>query len=174
MNPDPLASLDADQRLVATQLDDPVVVLAGAGSGKTRAITHRIAHAVAVGRYQPNATLAVTFTTRAAGEMRARLARLGVPSVQARTIHSAALRQAQYFWPRAYGTDLPPVSGQTFPLVARAANAVLGHASTPLLRDLAQEITWAKAGNVPAPEYPPLAAVAGRSVSGATPSRWRP
>ncbi|HSO70298.1 MAG TPA: UvrD-helicase domain-containing protein, partial [Arachnia sp.] len=112
-----LEALDPEQRRVATLLDSPVVVLAGAGTGKTRAITHRIAHAVSQGRYQPSATLAVTFTTRAAGEMRARLASLGVRGAQARTIHSAALRQCQFFWPQAYGVEFPRVAENTFGLV---------------------------------------------------------
>ena len=82
-------------------------VLAGAGTGKTRAITHRIAYGVATGVYEPTEVLAVTFTTRAAGEMRARLRALGARPVQARTFHSAALRQLRYFWPHVHGTELP-------------------------------------------------------------------
>ena len=96
-----LAGLDPEQQQVATRFGAPVVVIAGAGTGKTRALTHRIAYGVATGTYTANAVLAVTFTTRAAGELRSRLRELGVPAVQARTFHSAALRQAQYFWPRA-------------------------------------------------------------------------
>jgi len=95
-----LSGLDKDQRAVAVDVAGPLAVLAGAGTGKTRAITHRIAHAVLSGAQAPDSILAVTFTTRAAGEMRARLATLGVPRVQARTFHSAALRQIRYFWPR--------------------------------------------------------------------------
>src|SRR3712207_4587977 len=90
-----LEGLDPEQREVATALQGPVRVLAGAGTGKTRAITHRIAYGVASGVYQPTQVLAVTFTTRAAGELRTRLRVLGAEGVQARTFHSAALRQAQ-------------------------------------------------------------------------------
>ncbi len=72
-----LEGLDPEQRRVAEALRGPVRVLAGAGTGKTRAITHRIAHGVATGVYQPTEVLAVTFTTRAAGEMRGRLRNLG-------------------------------------------------------------------------------------------------
>ena len=89
-----LAGLDPEQREVATTLTGPVAVIAGAGTGKTRAITHRIAYGVATGVYNPTAVLAVTFTTRAAGELRGRLQQLGARGVQARTFHSAALRQA--------------------------------------------------------------------------------
>lgn len=163
---DPLGGLDPDQLEVAVEFDQPVAVLAGAGSGKTRAVTHRIAHAVSIGRYSATSTLAVTFTTRAAGEMRARLAALGVNGVQARTLHSAALRQAQYFWPRAYGTELPQVAPSTIGLVARATARTQRNPSTALLRDLAQEINWAKAGNVTISDYPALATLAGRTVSG--------
>ncbi|MBB1513973.1 ATP-dependent DNA helicase UvrD2 [Tessaracoccus sp. MC1627] len=161
-----LEALDPEQRRVATLLDAPVVVLAGAGTGKTRAITHRIAHAVSQGRYQPSATLAVTFTTRAAGEMRARLASLGVRGAQARTIHSAALRQCQFFWPQAYGVEFPRVAENTFGLVARAAHQVLGKSDTPLVRDLDSEISWAKTSNVSASRYPDVAQR--RSVAGAS------
>ena len=86
-----------------TALRGPVRVLAGAGTGKTRAITHRIAYGVAAGVYNPMEVLAVTFTTRAAGEMRTRLRTMGAGAVQARTFHSAALRQVRYFWPKVYG-----------------------------------------------------------------------
>src|SRR5213083_1545737 len=97
---DVLAALDPEQRDVATALRGPVCVLAGAGTGKTRAITHRIAYGVHAGLLPPAHVLAVTFTARAAGEMRGRLRELGVLGVQARTFHSAALRQLGYFWPR--------------------------------------------------------------------------
>lgn len=161
-----LDALDPEQRAVATRLDGPVVVLAGAGTGKTRAITHRIAHAVSEGRYSPTATMAVTFTTRAAGEMRSRLAVLGVRGAQARTIHSAALRQCQFFWPHAYGVAFPPVAENTFALVARAAHHVLGVSDTALVRDLDAEISWAKTSNVTPAQYVEMAE--GRSVNGAS------
>lgn len=164
-----LEALDPEQRRVATLLDAPVAVLAGAGTGKTRAITHRIAHAVSLGRYDAGATLAVTFTTRAAGEMRSRLAQLGVRAAQARTIHSAALRQCQFFWPQAYGVEFPRVAENTFGLVARAAHQVLGSSDAALVRDLGSEISWAKTSNVSAALYPEIGAR--RSVNGATPAQ---
>ena len=148
-----LDALDPEQREVALLLDVPLVVLAGAGTGKTRAITHRVAHAVREGRYAANATLAVTFTTRAAGELKTRLAGLGVRRVTARTIHAAALSQCRYFWPRAYGSEFPAVADNAFSLVARAAGQVLGNAETTLVRDLAAEISWAKSSNVPPSHY---------------------
>jgi DNA helicase-2/ATP-dependent DNA helicase PcrA len=102
-----LEHLDPEQREVATALHGPVCVLAGAGTGKTRAITSRIAYGVHSGIYVPQRVLAVTFTARAAGEMRSRLRDLGTVGVQARTFHAAALRQLRYFWPRYVGGELP-------------------------------------------------------------------
>src|SRR5215211_9454444 len=121
-----LAGLDPEQREVATTLGGPVAVIAGAGTGKTRAITHRIAYGVAMGAYNPTSVLAVTFTTRAAGELRGRLQQLGAYGVQARTFHSAALRQAQYFWPRIHGDELPSILD----------NRMRVRVDTPKLRDL--------------------------------------
>ena len=102
-----LAALDNDQRAVALATRGPVCVIAGAGTGKTRAITHRIAYAAAIGTMDPQKVLALTFTSRAAGEMRTRLRSLGVPTVAARTIHSAALKQLIYFWPTVFGGRVP-------------------------------------------------------------------
>jgi DNA helicase-2/ATP-dependent DNA helicase PcrA len=153
-----LDRLDPEQREVATTLGGPVAVIAGAGTGKTRAITHRIAYAVATGVYAPTAVLAVTFTTRAAGEMRGRLQQLGVPGVQARTFHSAALRQAQFFWPKAYRSDLPPVIENRMGLVAEAASRLRISTEQAGLRDLVTEIAWAKVSNVTPADYAALAA----------------
>jgi DNA helicase-2/ATP-dependent DNA helicase PcrA len=160
-----LDDLDPEQRQVATALTGPVAVIAGAGTGKTRAITYRIAYGVATGAYNPTSVLAVTFTTRAAGELRGRLQQLGAYGVQARTFHSAALRQAQYFWPRVYGGDLPPVLDNRMGLVAEAASRLRVRVDTPSLRDLVAEIAWAKVSNVTAEDYPRLAAQHNRQVS---------
>jgi len=161
-----LAGLNAEQRAVATSFGAPVVVLAGAGTGKTRAITHRIAYGVTTGVQQANASLAVTFTQRAAGELRERLANLGVHGVQARTFHSAALRQLRYFWPQAYAEPLPEVLGRNLGLVAAAARKQ-GLGDEPgRLRDLASEISWAKVSNVGPEDYLDLAVSHGRAVSG--------
>jgi DNA helicase-2/ATP-dependent DNA helicase PcrA len=102
-----LADLDDEQRIVATSVRGPVLVIAGAGTGKTRAITYRIAYGVASGAFDPMKTLALTFTAKAAGEMRSRLRILGIPQVSARTFHSAALRQLIYFWPEVFGGRFP-------------------------------------------------------------------
>lgn len=94
-----LDSLDAEQRRAAEIVRGPVAVLAGAGTGKTRVITHRIAYGVEEGTYTPNRVLALTFTSKAAGELRGRLRAMGVVGVQAKTFHAAALAQLNYFWP---------------------------------------------------------------------------
>ncbi|HWJ53720.1 MAG TPA: ATP-dependent helicase, partial [Propionibacteriaceae bacterium] len=160
-----LAGLDPEQREVATALSGPVAVIAGAGTGKTRAITHRIAYGVAIGAYNPTSVLAVTFTTRAAGELRGRLHRLGAAGVQARTFHSAALRQAQYFWPRIHGGDLPAVLDNRMALVAEAATRLRIKVDTPRLRDLVAEIAWAKVSNVSAEDYARLAVRSQRNLA---------
>jgi len=146
---------------VALTVVGPLRVLAGAGTGKTRAITHRIAYGVATGHLTPTEVLAVTFTTRAAGELRQRLAGLGAPGVQARTFHSAALRQLRYFWPQVSGHDLPRLVESKLGLVGAAVSHHRLTATQPELRDLAGEIEWAKVSNVGPASY---AAVAGRSA----------
>ncbi|MCC6496044.1 MAG: ATP-dependent DNA helicase UvrD2 [Propionibacteriaceae bacterium] len=161
-----LAGLDPEQQQVATSFGRPVVVIAGAGTGKTRALTHRIAYGVATGAYSAGAVLAVTFTTRAAGELRSRLRQLGVPAVQARTFHSAALRQAQYFWPRAYGSELPEVSNERVSMVAEAARRLRLTPDTSTLRDLLTEVSWAKVSNIVPADYAEIATTAEREVSG--------
>lgn len=166
-----LEGLNPEQRAVATSFGGPVVVLAGAGTGKTRAITHRIAYGAFAGELDPSRTLAVTFTTKAAGELRHRLQQLGVPRVQARTFHSAALRQISYFWPLVHGVDLPQVTSSTFGMIAEAARGFGVPIDTSLLRDLAGEISWTKVSNVGVDRYPELAARAGRSVTALDPSQ---
>jgi DNA helicase-2/ATP-dependent DNA helicase PcrA len=164
-----LDRLDPEQRAVALALEGPVCVLAGAGTGKTRAITHRIAYGVHTGCYQPSEVLAVTFTTRAAGEMRSRLAGLGAHGIQARTFHSAALRQARYFWPRVYGTDLPALAESKLPLLSQAARRCRIQPDTATLRDLASEVEWAKVSNVRPEDYERVARSDGPRIAGLDP-----
>lgn len=149
-----LAGLDPEQREVATALHGPVCVLAGAGTGKTRAITHRIAYGVRAGILQPASVLAVTFTNRAAGEMRGRLRQLGAGGVQARTFHSAALRQLQYFWPKAVGGDLPRLLERKIQLVAESAARSGIRLDRNELRDVTSEIEWAKVTQTVPADYP--------------------
>ena len=167
MRPDQiLDALDPEQREVARAIGGPVVVLAGAGTGKTRAITHRIAYAVATDSHDPNRTLAVTFTARAASEMRERLHTLGVPGVQARTFHSAALRQLRYFWARGVGGDFPQLISSKARYVNEAATRLRIPAGAAAVRDLAAEIEWAKVTQVAPDDYPIAAEKAGRPPLG--------
>lgn len=159
-----LEGLDPEQREVATALHGPVCVLAGAGTGKTRAITHRIAYGVRAGILQPSSVLAVTFTNRAAGEMRGRLRQLGASGVQARTFHSAALRQLQYFWPKAVGGSMPRLVDRKIQLVADAAAACRIRLDRGELRDVTGEIEWSKVTQTVPSEYALAAAKAGRET----------
>ncbi|MGV0697640.1 ATP-dependent DNA helicase UvrD2 [Mycolicibacter sinensis] len=171
-----IAGLDDEQRAAVLAPRGPVCVLAGAGTGKTRTITHRIAHLVAAGHVAPGQVLAVTFTQRAAGEMRSRLRALGsaaggeggvgngVGAVQALTFHAAARRQLRYFWPRVVGETGWELLDRKFGVVARAA----GHAGLRLsnddVRDIAGEIEWAKASLIGPEQYPEAVAAAGRDT----------
>ncbi len=157
-----LDGLDPEQREAALAVRGPVCILAGAGTGKTRAITHRIAYAVRSGAVPPDQLLAVTFTARAAGELRSRLRRLGADGVQARTFHAAALRQLTYFAPRVLGGAMPEVVDNPLRLVSAAASRVRLRADRTELRDLAAEIEWAKAVLVGPEDYPVRAASASR------------
>jgi DNA helicase-2/ATP-dependent DNA helicase PcrA len=159
-----LEGLDPEQREVATALRGPVCVLAGAGTGKTRAITHRIAYGVRAGVLQSSSVLAVTFTNRAAGEMRGRLRQLGATGVQARTFHSAALRQLQYFWPKAIGGSMPRLVDRKIQLVADAAAACRIRLDRGELRDVTAEIEWSKVTQTVPSDYAAAAAKAGRDV----------
>jgi DNA helicase-2/ATP-dependent DNA helicase PcrA len=159
-----LEGLDPEQREVATALQGPVCVLAGAGTGKTRAITHRIAYGVRAGILQPSSVLAVTFTNRAAGEMRGRLRQLGAAGVQARTFHSAALRQLQYFWPKAVGGSMPRLVDRKIQLVADAAAACRIRLDRGELRDVTGEIEWSKVTQTVPSDYALAAAKAGRET----------
>jgi DNA helicase II / ATP-dependent DNA helicase PcrA len=162
-----LAGLDPEQREVALAARGPVCVLAGAGTGKTRAITHRIAYAAASGLVDPAHVLAVAFTVRAAGEMRGRLRQLGAGQVRASTFHAAALRQLNYFWPRVVGGRPPRVIETKMSLVREAAHQAGVRLDGPGLADAAAEIEWAKATQVRPDGYPRAAAAAGRSPAAA-------
>ncbi|MEU4447831.1 ATP-dependent DNA helicase UvrD2 [Actinosynnema sp. NPDC050801] len=156
-----LEGLDPEQRAAVDAPRGPVCVLAGAGTGKTRTITHRIAHLVQRGHVSAGQVLAVTFTARAAGEMRTRLRALGVHGAQARTFHAAALRQLRYFWPRVVGGEQwQLIDRNKLRLVAQAANRTGLSTESDSLRDLAGEIEWAKASLVAPDDYP---AAAGRT-----------
>lgn len=152
-----LSALDDDQRVVAQQLYGPVCVLAGAGTGKTRAITHRIAYGVATGTYSPDRILALTFTTRAAGEMKTRLRQLGAGPVQAQTFHAAALRQLGHFWPNFVGGTMPKLFESKARPLAESATMVGLKLDTATLRDVAGEVEWRKVNNLTIEQYEAVA-----------------
>jgi DNA helicase II / ATP-dependent DNA helicase PcrA len=167
MEPDSLLeALDPEQRAVALAVRGPVCVLAGAGTGKTRAITHRIAYGVATGIVNPAHVLALTFTVRAAGELRGRLRALGggAEGVRASTFHSAALRQLTYFWPRAIGGRPPKLIESKHALVREAARDLrLPRTDAAAVSDAVTEIEWAKVCQAHPSAYVPMAESAGRS-----------
>jgi DNA helicase II / ATP-dependent DNA helicase PcrA len=148
-----LAGLDDEQRRAAESLLGPVCILAGAGTGKTRALTHRIAHGVQTGAYDPARVMALTFTTRAAGELRTRLRQLGAAGVNARTFHAAALAQLSHFWPQAVGGPLPRILESKGRLLGQAAEQLRLSVDTAALRDAAAEIEWRKVSRMPLEEY---------------------
>ncbi|OCG75837.1 ATP-dependent DNA helicase [Microbacterium sediminis] len=125
-------------------LRGPVAVLAGAGAGKTRVITHRIAYGVDTGAYSPQRVMALTFTTKAAGELRGRLRALGVDGVAARTFHSAALAQLNFFWPTVAGDVAPKIIDNKVRMLAHAADGIGLKPDTATLRDVASQIEWRK------------------------------
>ncbi len=166
-----LGDLDDEQREAVLAARGPVCVLAGAGTGKTRTITRRIAHLVTAGHVSPAQVLAVTFTQRAAGEMRGRLRELssghdgpGTESVQAMTFHAAARRQLSYFWPRVVGSTEWQLLDTKFSIVAQAANRGGLPTSTDDVRDLAGEIEWAKGSLISPEDYASTVAEAGRDI----------
>ncbi|GAA3058159.1 ATP-dependent DNA helicase UvrD2 [Pseudonocardia yunnanensis] len=162
----PESGLDDEQLAAVTAPRGPVCVLAGAGTGKTRTITRRIAHLARTGHVAPGQVLAVTFTARAAGEMRTRLRALGVAGVQARTFHAAALRQLRYFWPRVVGGDQWQLLEGKVRIVGQAAARVKAGTDAASLRDLAGEIEWAKASLVTSDGYAAAVAKLRRDTPG--------
>ena len=157
-----LDALDERQRAAASVLRGPVAVLAGAGTGKTRVITHRIAHGVDTGAYSPSRVMAVTFTAKAAGELRGRLRALGVEGVAARTFHATALAQLNFFWPTLAGSPAPSIIDNKVRMLGQAADAIRLRPSTATLRDIASEIEWRKVSMLSIEQYAAL----GRPISG--------
>ncbi|MGO0603464.1 ATP-dependent DNA helicase UvrD2 [Brevibacterium linens] len=153
-----LEALDSEQRAVATHFDSPVIVLAGAGTGKTRAMTHRIAYGIASEVFPANHVLALTFTAKAAGEMRSRLRGLGVPAVQARTFHSAALRQLRFFWDRFAEGDFPRIIENKAGIIGSVMQSLGMETSRELTRDVASEIEYAASSLLGVDDYATKAA----------------
>jgi DNA helicase-2/ATP-dependent DNA helicase PcrA len=159
-----LSGLNERQRLVATSFDAPVCVMAGAGTGKTRAITHRIAYAVNTGRYDAENVLALTFTQKAAQEMAGRVRALGVDQVEARTFHSAALRQLQYFWPQLTDGYLPDIIASKAGVVSHVLEGMRMSVDQAVLRDISGEIEWRKVKAYTLEDYQQVVSTEGRPL----------
>ena len=158
MNPDQspadfLAELDDDQRVAAEALLGPVCIIAGAGSGKTRTISHRIAHGIETGVYTASRVLALTYTNRAASELRSRMRDLGAPGVQVRTFHSAALSQLQFFWPQLTETLAPKLITNKLPVVKDALDELKLRLAEDEVRAVSAEIEWLKYGLIDPSDY---------------------
>lgn len=145
MNPEQLLeALDPEQAEAATSLNGPTCILAGAGTGKTRTVTHRIAYGIANGQFAANRVLALTYTNRAAGELRARLRSLGIPGVSVKTFHAAALSQLEYFWPQLAGVPAPNVLTGKAQLINQIGTELGFKFDSAAIRDIAAEIEWRK------------------------------
>ncbi len=148
-----LDGLNDEQREAALAVTGPVAILAGAGTGKTTTITRRIAYQVATGVFPAERILAVTFTEKAARELKTRLVALDVEGVDARTFHSAALSSLRWLWEANAGQPLPDVIDHKAPLIAPLANALPPPHKFLPRRELAGEIEWAKNRMVPPEGY---------------------
>lgn len=160
-----LEGLDEDQKAVVTAIRGPVCVIAGAGTGKTRTITHRLAYAIGAGVIDRSKTLSLTFTAKAAGEMRVRLRNLGINNATVRTFHSAALRQLSYFWSESFGGQFPKLltskSNALVDAISRTDIRIAPQQNN--LRDISGEIEWAKVNEIAPDLYVEGALKAGRS-----------
>jgi DNA helicase-2/ATP-dependent DNA helicase PcrA len=152
-----LAGLDPKQQVAAQALVGPTCILAGAGTGKTRTVTHRIAYGIATGHFAANRVLALTYTNRAAGELRSRLRSLGVGAVSVRTFHAAALAQLEYFWPQLVGVPAPSILDSKAKMIGQAAKSLSINLDNAALRDMASEIEWRKYSMLSMDEYSQLA-----------------
>ncbi len=151
-----LENLDPEQREAAESLVGPTCILAGAGTGKTRTVTHRIAYGISKGYYSANRVLALTYTNRAAGELRSRLRQLGIGAVSVKTFHAAALSQLEFFWPQFAGVPAPSVLESKARLISQVADAAKIRLDAGALRDLAGEIEWRKYSMLSMDDYAQL------------------
>ncbi|MEN9606911.1 MAG: hypothetical protein RL605_739, partial [Actinomycetota bacterium] len=148
-----LEQLDPQQREAAESILGPTVILAGAGTGKTRTVTHRIAYAIARGYYSASRVLALTYTNRAAGELRDRLRQMGIPGVSVKTFHAAALSQLEYFWPQYAGVPAPRVIESKARFIGRAGESLGIMLDAQAVREIAAEIEWRKYTMLSPDEY---------------------
>ena len=148
---DLLDGLDPTQHAAVTSTDNPLAILAGAGSGKTRVLTRRIAHRVETGAIDPQRTMAVTFTRKAASELRSRLRGLGLrDDITTGTFHSLAYAQLHERWAER-GIRPPDMLDRKFAMIAR----LLGRrANTSMILDTLSELEWITARNLSLERYP--------------------
>ena len=145
-----LEGLNDAQREAVMLTSGPLAIIAGAGSGKTRVISHRAAYAIETGVVPNGRVLLVTFTDKAATEMVQRMAALGHPGVAARTFHAAALAQLRHFWPARNGGAPPPrILSSKLDALAPIGRRLPGHYRFTPLKDLADTIEWAKIRRIP-------------------------
>jgi DNA helicase-2/ATP-dependent DNA helicase PcrA len=154
---DILLGLDEQQRQVAEALLGPVCILAGAGTGKTRAMMHRIAYGVQTNTYAAENVLAITFTAKAAGEMRMRLRALGVDGVNAKTFHAEAFSELRQFWKRISKAPTPSIVGEKMEIVREVLKVMGTDPTTQLTEDIASEIEWTKVSLIAPEDYPKIA-----------------
>ncbi|MGI9615515.1 MAG: UvrD-helicase domain-containing protein [Acidimicrobiales bacterium] len=158
-----VAGLNASQLEAVTTDGEPVVVLAGAGSGKTRVLTRRIAYRIATGETDPNRVMALTFTRKAAGELRQRLRAVGLrDAVAAGTFHSLALLQLRQRWAERHVSP-PALLDRKIRFVARLLGSNKGRKNSVDAIDVVTELDWARARLVGPDDYPMAAREAGRT-----------
>jgi DNA helicase II / ATP-dependent DNA helicase PcrA len=164
--PDLLDDLDPEQRAAAEAVSGPVCIIAGAGTGKTRTVTYRLAHGILSGQVNPGEALAVTHSRKAAGELAERLRGLGVSSVEARTFHAAALRVTTRFWARTGRPEpSPSVLGEneSWRLWRDCLRSTIKkEPDSATVRDLGDEVAWARSRLVDCQGYVTAAQRAGR------------
>lgn len=149
-----LERLNDAQRDAVRSVSGPLLILAGAGSGKTRVISHRAAYAIETGAIPSSQILLVTFTDKAAGEMVERMAGLGHPRVMARTFHAMALAQLSHFWPSRHdGRSAPEILPSKTRLMIPLIRRLPGHYKFTPAKDVAAAIEWAKVRRIAPPRW---------------------
>lgn len=163
-----LDGLDEAQRQAASSIDGPVRIIACAGAGKTRTITRRIAYGCATGQWDPSRVLAVTFSVKAAQEMRSRLLDLGVgEGIQVATFHAAALHQLQDVWEDIVDGPFPYLVDHPRELVTTAMVRALGEQPEPrVVQDVHAEIDWCKVSLITPEQYAHVCTTTHRLVPG--------
>jgi len=145
-----LLGLDESQLHAVTVEASPLAIIAGAGSGKTRVLTRRIAWRAMKGKEDPRRVLALTFTRKAAGELRSRLSRLGLrDQIAAGTFHSVAYSQLRIYW-QDRGIKEPTLLTNKISFVTNLLPR--DKRSTDTL-DIVTEIEWAKARRISPETY---------------------